>query len=249
MKMHEINSDKESVVMLLHPMLATSMMMHMLLVSRMSDQHRYIIPDFSGHGDAVEETYISAYEEARALHDYLIKNDVHDIQMAYGASMGAVVLMELLRYSDITIHQLFFEGASMFEHAGCLNAIIKRMMLLKRHKARAHPERVAPKLATLYGEEAKGIMAKQMLSISKESLKNIVTDCSHVHLANLTLEQQKNTVFAYGEKDANRKKATQICASRYPHAKLKIWPNEGHCTYVTSSPDEYAQILENFISK
>ena len=103
-------------------------------------------------------------------------------------------------------------------------------------------------MAQLYGEDVKEIMAKQMIAISETSLINVVHDCAYVNLPALTPEQQKNTVFAYGEKDADLKLARKICPRQYPQAKLMVWPGRGHCTHITEAPVQYASMLKAFLN-
>ncbi len=247
MKIQDIHTEQENVVLLLHPMLATAQMMQMLLAEPMGDGFRYIIPDFSGHGEAADSDYESAAQEARQLSEYLKKQKIGKIQLAFGASMGGVVLMKLLQDPDIQIDRLFFEGASMYTGAGGLNFMMKRIMLAKHRKAQAKPEIAVQKMAQLYGEQVKQIMASQMIGISEKSLVNVVHDCAYVELPALSPEQQKNTVFAYGEKDGDLKQAKKVCSRRYPQAQFKVWPGRGHCTYVTEDPAQYAEMLRAYL--
>ena len=248
MKIHDINKEQEKVVILLHPMLANAKMMQELLADPMGDDYRYLIPDFSGHGEALNSNYESAAKEAAQLSSYMKSQNIQEVQLAFGASMGAVVLMELLHSFEFKFHHLFFEGASMYTNAGFLNFMMKRIMVSKHRKALAKPEVAVDKMSQLYGENVKEIMAKQMIDISETSLVNVVHDCSYVNLPTLTSEQQKNTVFAYGEKDADLKIARKICPKQYPQAKLMIWPGCGHCTHITEAPAQYAAMLKAFIS-
>ena len=249
MKIHDIHKEQEKVVLLLHPMLANAQMMQELLADPMGGNYRYLIPDFSGHGEAANSDYESAEKEAAQLSSYLKDQNIHEVQLAFGASMGAVVLMELLHGSDLRFHHLFFEGASMYTNAGFLNFMMKRIMVAKHRKAQAMPEiAVQKKMAQLYGENVKQIMAKQMIAISETSLVNVVHDCAYVNLPTLTPEQQKNTVFAYGEKDADLKLARKICPKQYPQAKLTVWPGSGHCTHITEAPVQYASMLKAFLN-
>lgn len=248
MKIHDIHKEQEKVVLLLHPMLANAHMMQELLADPMGNNYRYLIPDFSGHGEAANSDYESAVKEAAQLSAYIKNQDIHEVQLAFGASMGAVVLMELLHGSDLKFHHLFFEGASMYTNAGFLNFMMKRIMVAKHRKAQAKPEIAVQKMAQLYGENVKQIMAKQMIDISETSLVNVVHDCAYVNLPTLTPEQQKNTVFAYGEKDADLKIARKICSKQYPQAKLMVWSGCGHCTHITEAPVQYASMLKAFIN-
>ena len=248
MEIHDIHKEQKEVVLLLHPMLANAQMMQELLADLMGTNYRYLIPDFSGHGEAANSDYESAVKEAAQLSSYLKDQNIHEVQLAFGASMGAVVLMELLHDSDLKFYHLFFEGASMYTNASFLNFMMKRIMVAKHRKAQANPEIAVQKMAELYGEKVKHVMAKQMVEISETSLVNVVHDCAYVDLPTLTPEQQKNTVFAYGEKDADLKLARKVCAKQYPQAKLMVWPGRGHCTYITEAPVQYAAMLKALIN-
>ena len=242
MKMHDVNQEQTEVVLLLHPMLATGDIMHALLAEPMGQEYRYLIPDFSGHGTALSDAYESAMGEARQICAYLEEQGIHRLRLAFGASMGAVVLMELLRAPGIQIDRLFFEGASMHTH-GVFNAILKYVMTGKQRKARAYPQIAMEKMGQLYGDQVKEIMVRQMISLPEESLSHIIRDCARVRLPELTPEQQRGCVFAYGEKDSDLKRAKKLCLKKYPHAKLKVWPGKGHCTYLTEDPSGYAEQL------
>ncbi len=248
MKIHDIHPEQKTVVLLLHPMLATAQMMQKLLAEPMGSSFRYIIPDFSGHGEAADSDYQSAAKEAQQLSEYIKKQNISKIQLAFGASMGGAVLMELLHDPEIQINRLFFEGASMYTNAAFLNFMMKRIMLAKHRKAQAKPEIAVQKMAQLYGEEVKQIMASQMIGISENSLANVVHDCAYVNLPALSPEQQKNTIFAYGEKDADLKLAKKICPCKFPQAKLMVWPGRGHCTYVTEASAQYAAMLRDYLN-
>ena len=248
MEIHDIHQEQENVILLLHPMLANAQIMQELLAEPMGSDYRYLIPDFSGHGEAAATDYESAAKEAAQLASYLENQNIHEVQLGFGASMGAVVLMELLRCSGLRFHHLFFEGASMYTNAGFLNFMMKHIMVAKHRKAQANPEIAVQKMGELYGEKVKHTMAKQMVDISETSLVNVVHDCAYVNLPTLTPEQQNNTVFAFGEKDADLKIARKVCAKQYPQAKLMIWPGRGHCTYITEEPIQYAAMLKAFMN-
>ena len=136
----------------------------------------------------------------------------------------------------------------MYANAGFLNFMMKHIMVAKHRKAQANPAIAVQKIAQLYGETVNKIMEKQMVDISETSLVNVVHDCAYVNLPTLTPEQQKNTVFAYGEKDADLKLARKICPKQYPQAKLMVWPGRGHCTHSTEAPARYSSMLKAFIN-
>ena len=248
MKMHDINPEQEKIVLLLHPMLVSARLMEELLAVPMGQEYRYLIPDFSGHGDDADKLYESATTEAAQIRTYLSQHNIQEIALAFGASMGGAVLLELLHDPGIQIHKLFFEGTSMYEDAGFISTIIRRVMLKKQQKAKAQPELAHRKMTELYGEKAGPVMAEHFVRFSPVSLVHVVADCSHIRFPELTEEEQKNCIFAYGEKDGDLKKAKKICPKKYPAARLSIWPGCGHCTFMTEDPERYAAMLTAFLN-
>lgn len=81
MVIHDLYPEKSKVILLIHPMLASSESMKIFLVENIlkeTNEYRFIIPDLSGHGDAADEIYESAVEEARVLTQYLLKHGVSE---------------------------------------------------------------------------------------------------------------------------------------------------------------------------
>ena len=113
MVIHDLYPEKSKVMLLIHPMLASSELMRTFLVENIlkeTGEYRYIIPDLSGHGDAADEIYESAVEEARVLTQYLLKHGVSEVDLGFAASLGGVVLFEILNRREIKFKRLFFEG-------------------------------------------------------------------------------------------------------------------------------------------
>ena len=247
MKMHDIHPEKKDVVLLMHPMLANAQMLEALLTDPMGAEYRYLIPDFSGHGDVADTIYHSAHTEAQQVAAYLREHHITTVQLAFGASMGGVILLELFYTEKLQIKRAFFEGTSFFEHADFMTALLRHVFVKKHRKAAANPDRAVGKMGGLYGTQAGGIMARQLIGLNEESLCNVVYDCGHVHLPALTATQQKNCVFAYGEKDFNVRCVRKNLHRHYPEAKLVIWPGCGHCTRITSDPVQYAAMLKTFL--
>ncbi len=249
MKMHDINPERKDVILLLHPMLATAQMMNSLLAHPLGSNYRFLIPDLSGHGEAADQIYKSAAQEALEIDAYLTAHQISSIALSFGASMGGLVLMELLEKSQAELGFLFFEGTSFQQNVGMMESVIRHVMVAKHRKAQAHPEIAVTKMEQLYGSQVNKIMANQMVGIREESLIRIVHDCSHVHLPDLSEAQQKRCIFAYGEKDGDLRLARKIQPKKYPHAQLLVWPGFAHCTRITSDNLNYVQMLKSYLAE
>lgn len=246
MKMHDFNIEREHVILLIHPMLSSANRMALCTMPHMGNEYRYLIPDLSGHGEDALHTYKSAGIEAKAIHNYLKENQITSLHFAFGASLGGVVLFELLKFTDINFSRIFFEGVSFYEHAFILNFVLSNMLLAKHRKAKSNLALSAKKMESLYGEENAEDMAKCFIAMSRESIINIVHDCAFVNLPELTEEIQQKCTFAYGERDGDLKKARKAQPVKYPKAELTIWPGCGHCEKMTDESKKYAKMLQSY---
>lgn len=247
MVMHDLNCEQPKVVLMIHPMLSSAESMQMVIAHYLGEECRYLIPDLSAHGDSAGDTYESAAREARAIYDYLTDRNISEIQLAFGASLGGVVLCELLKYSDLNFKHVFFEGTSFHEHAAMQNRVLRKIFIGKHRKAVANPELAVRKMGAIYGKDAAVSMAKHFVAMDEESIQNIVYDCAFVNLPELSEEMQKRCIFAFGEKDSDLKKARKVQPRKYPNAKLQIWDGYGHCVRMSADSEAYANMLRQYL--
>ncbi len=249
MKMHDYNKDKDRVFLLIYPMMSDGAGLKLCITDHMGSDFRYLLPDLAAHGEAGGETYRSAREEASQIHTYLVEQGVLHLAMGYCASLGGCTLFELLEYKDIKFDHLFFEGASLYESARVLFYLSRKMYLGRHSQALKNPEKAVRIMRRLYGESAAEAMAKRFIAMNEESIINICHDCSFVHLTRLDSEMQRNTIFAYGEKEFDLKNSRKVCAARYPEAQLKVWKGLNHCQRISGDSEAYAEMLRKIIEE
>ena len=131
MKMIERNKTAETAALLIHPMLSSAEGIELCVTRFWGDSVHCFLPDLSSHGAAAGETYHSAWEEAKAIHDYLVEQNCTHLQLGFGASLGGVVLFELLKFEDLSFDHVFFEGVSFYERAPLLCFMLTRVFLSK----------------------------------------------------------------------------------------------------------------------
>ena len=243
MKMIERNENAAKTALLIHPMLSSAEGIEQCVTRFWGSDVHCFLPDLSAHGEAADETYHSAKEEARAIHNALLERTCTHLQLGFGASLGGVVLFELLNYQDPTFDHVFFEGVSFYERAPLLCFALTRVFLSKHRKAVKDPELSRRKMSEIYGETAGPAMAKRFIRVNEESIRNIVHDCGYVNLPPLSPELQKRCVFAYGEKDSDLKQCKKVLPAKYPGAELKIWPDYAHCGRMSADSERYAAML------
>ena len=233
-------------MLLIHPMLASSESMRNYLVEnilKMTDNYRYIIPDLSGHGDVADEIYESAAEEARVLVQYLLEHGVSEVDLGFAASLGGVVLFEILNRREIKFRRLFFEGVSFYENSRLGGFLMTKIMLAKQKKGRKDPKLAVKKMSKMFGQQAGEVMAERFLRMDPLSIKNIVRDCSNVRLPKMDAEMQKSCVFSYGEKDSDLRLARRKIPKMYPDVKLVVDEGYGHCERMVKDAAGYAKMV------
>ena len=248
MKMIERNEGAAIAALLIHPMLSSAEGIEQCVTNFWGSDVHCFLPDLSSHGEAAGETYHSAKEEARAIHDDLIARGCTHFQLGFGASLGGVVLFELLKFEDLTFDHVFFEGVSFYERAPLLCFALTRVFLSKHRKAVKDPALSVRKMSKIYGEIAGPAMAKRFIAVNEQSIRNIVHDCGYVDLPELSPQMQKRCVFAYGEKDSDLKECRKVLPTKYPNAELKIWPGYAHCGRMSADSEHYAAMLRQYMA-
>ena len=244
MVIHDLYPEKSKVMLLIHPMLASSESMRRYLVEnilKVADDYRYIVPDLSGHGEAADEIYKSAAEEARVLAQYLLEHRVNEVDLGFAASLGGVVLFEILNLGEIKFKRLFFEGVSFYENAKLGGFLMTKIMLAKQKKGLKNPKLALEKMSKMFGGQAGEVMAERFLKMDPLSIKNIVRDCSNVRLPKMDVEMQRSCVFSYGEKDSDLRLARRKISKMYPEAKLVVDEGYGHCERMVKDAEGYVK--------
>lgn len=244
MVIHDLYPEKSKVILLIHPMLASIESMRTFLVENIlkeTDEYRFIIPDLSGHGEAADETYESAAEEARVLVQYLLEHGVNEVDLGFAASLGGVVLFEILNRREIKFRRLFFEGVSFYENAKLGGFLMTKIMLVKQKKGLKNPKLAVEKMSRMFGDQAGKVMAERFLRMDPFSIKNIVRDCSNVRLPKMDVEMQRSCVFSYGERDSDLRLARRKIPKMYPEAKLVVDEGCGHCERMVKDAEGYVR--------
>ena len=244
MVINDLYPEKSKVILLIHPMLASSESMRRYLVENIlkeTNEYRFIIPDLSGHGEVMNEVYVSAAEEARMLTQYLLEHGVTKIDLGFAASLGGVVLFEILNRRKIKFRRLFFEGVSFYENAKLGGFLMTKIMLAKQKKGLKNPKVAVEKMSRMFGSQAGEVMAERFLKMDPLSIKNIVRDCSNVRLPKMDAEIQKSCVFSYGKKDSDLRLARRKIPKMYLDVKLVVDEGYGHCERMVKDAEGYAR--------
>ena len=133
MKIQYFGDPSNPKIVVLHPMLLDGKSM-LPLLGELRNSHCVIAPDLTGHGTDTG-IFQSAQQEAETLADWLTTQGWIDLKLVFGASIGAVVAMQLIAMPTFKVHTSVFEGCPLHSNAAFLRMMATRMFLSKHREA------------------------------------------------------------------------------------------------------------------
>lgn len=230
-------------ILLLHPMLADGKSM-MKIVGSLQERYCFIAPDFSGQGEDNSE-FECVEKEAEILNNYLKSQGYLDIELMFGASLGARIGLDMLVNQDIHYQTIVFEGAPLYRNARLMYFLMSFVFLKKQKKAKKHKGLAVHKMSQIYGIFGES-MGHSFENMSQKSLKNIIFACSYFHFPHYSKELQERIFFEFGSQDADAKQSKEI-KKHYPFVHIQLREGYGHCEFMAKNYQNYSCILEKYM--
>lgn len=239
--------EKKPKLLALHPMMSDGASMAQL-AGKLRESCCIISPDLSGQGHD-SGVFECAEKEAETLYAYLKERDWLELQLVYGASLGAAVGIELLAKPGLRVHTAVFDGCPLFRNAPVLRRIMTRVFLSKHRKAVRHPGLSEQKMTQLYGPEAGPSMGKYFEQMSEASIRGIVSACTRCSFPRYPQQLEQSLHFEYGSGDSDLRMGRKSIAKYYPNATLTIREGYGHCQYISQLGEQYGEVLESYMKR
>lgn len=222
------------------------------LYDKLKDDYRIILPEYNGHYE--NSTFTTRENEAKEIAEYLQGQNIKNVKMIYGQSMGAEIGLELFKQlqNRVDVEHCFFDGAPcirlsriyrkiMYRKFRLMISTVKKrganrvlkMKFLKKF-SNGDPENLRPIIEALSGTAA---------FLTDESVKNEAECCYTFDFPKFDDCVQEKINFFY----ANGEKAHRLCfdgvKKAYPAAKYTIIDDCGHLTYSIKKTDDYVRLI------
>jgi len=247
MFINEYGNRNDPLIVLLAPMMVSGEELHQLMNPYFQDNYHFVAPDQGGHGKA--GAYISADDEYRTLKSFLLESGYTEIELVYGASLGAAVGYRLFLDPDFTVHHAWFDGVALSRNVGFVEWIMKKLFRSRKKKLARTGAEASPSLVQMYGYDFARMMTHNFARITESDIDAICHACCHYDLRRLTKEEQAKLHLDFGEKDFDWKYSKKTIPVYMPEAELVIRPGYQHCAYMAAHPREYAEEMEAFIGR
>lgn len=98
------------IILIVHAMFM-SYNMYNELIKLLKDNYYIILPVLDGHDLCETSAFISAEDEAKKIISYLNENDISQIDILLGTSLGEIIAFEVFRKKEVNVRKLFLDGA------------------------------------------------------------------------------------------------------------------------------------------
>lgn len=231
---------------------------NILFAKYFNEKYFVILPTLDGHCQD-DSIYYSKEKEAEKIIAYLLNENISELSLLQGTSMGGSVALEVYRQSlsKIKINHVFIDGGTFMKFPN----FMKRFMCNKfmrfvniAHKHEGHPEEATEEfmnMALMKFIGGKNVekyrymidaMVPILMYLTEESIKSICETCYGNDLPRLDEEYQKQLSFFFGGKEPARMMRRKLM-KYYPSSKFPIQKRGTHGGLQAEDPEEYSKML------
>lgn len=215
-----------------------------------SKQYHVIVPILSGHDTEEASTFISVYQEAKTIEDFLVQHNKNNIAVICGISLGGVISTLLWERGNVRIDNMILDGAPLLRHSKLISFFILKQYKYLTLKTKKRDFKVLEKCKNKF------IPAKYMeyfLSIidtmSDETITNCVNSIGSFQLPSNLNAKEMNIAYYYGTKltEYYSKKSAKYLGKFYPKIDLHCFNGYEHGELFLFHPDDHIQAIESFL--
>ncbi len=246
MYIHKHGNKNDPLVIILHPMGITGEKLYEILGSKLGKCF-VLSPDMGGHASE-KRAFRSSITEAAALHKYLAENDMTNVSLLYGASLGAAVALHLLKYDDLNIGTVYLDGAPVARLNFVMRNTFPPILQWQKNMIAKNREKGISDFVGRYGRDIAEHMADTFLGFDKASIKGIGNACVVGNTPELSENMQKRLWFDWGEKELYTKTSKPLAEKLYPHAHIIVREGFEHWEYIAKENEDYTSFIRSLIN-
>jgi surfactin synthase thioesterase subunit len=253
MKFHTFGDKNNPVMVMLPGSLCPASTMS-YLYDIWKDDFYIIAVDYNGYDG--NSTFSSRQGEANGIVQYLKDENIIQVKMVYGQSMGAEIAIELVHQllaEGITVDKTFLDGAPCIKLPKPYKAIVRTIFLkmtklMRENKPEDMMNMRFVKQLTNGDTESLCPMMEPMVEIlpylTDESVINQTECCYTFDFPSFTENEQKNFYFFYAKEEKAYKTCFRKVKKTYPNAKYRVLTGYGHMTYSVRETEKYTHMIK-----
>lgn len=221
-------------------------------VEHYSDKYFVIVPELDGHTQDAPSEFISIQEEAAHIEEWLRTENITQLDVLCGLSMGGGVAAKLWENGNVKINHLVLDGAPLTKAGGMTTRFITGFYagIVRKSKQRD------PK--TLENFKKVFLPAKHLDNYLR--LVDNMSDSSIINVCHSILQNTfpKNVsaegmriLYMYGTKsnESLSKKSAKLLKKRYKNIMLQSCKGMMHAELFCFHPMEWLNIVDDFLGQ
>jgi len=233
------------------------------LAQELSDDYYVILPTYDGHHEN-GGIFTTRKQQAQKILQYLLGEDIHEITLLHGLSMGAEVALDLAYEisvsKPVTVKKCIFDGGPFFHFNPIMRKIMQKKFMKVIHDLQKGSfeevwtqfqnnkmiQWMAQGEISSYKEMIQG-MAEAAPYMSDQSIRNESDACYTFDFPEIPKEEQKKYCFTWSDDEPAYKSAKKI-RSCYPEARYLTAGYMGHAGFITKKPEEYVEFIRSEVT-
>ncbi|MGN1023359.1 MAG: alpha/beta fold hydrolase [Lachnospiraceae bacterium] len=241
MHIHEFGREHEKTILLIHPA-AARWDYFSGVIPLLAHRSHLIIPALPGYDEtAPEEDYTSVEEIAEGLADWLLAQDMREVDVGYGCAMGGSILLRMLAERKIGIRTSVCDGGfAPSPLPGPLNRLLAARDALRLFQAREGNPALLQKVVPPGANEPEKILR----ALTDRTIWRTCISCRTYQLQGTLPEGSFCLQYWFGEaEERERARDLRYVEMHFPGAKLLRMRGMGHAAMAAGHPEMMAAAL------
>lgn len=250
MKILEFGNHKHKKLMLIHGM-QVPWQVWQPQIDHFSKQYCVIVPILDGHNPTEASTFSSIQNEADEIEKQYIERYGNELFAICGMSMGGSIASVLWTNGNLHINKLFLEGAPLVPQSKMLTAIITKEYISLTHKTQQRDPKTLTKCQkTFIPKKYMSYFLEMMDAMTDETITNCITSAGQFRLPENPKPDKIDIIYYHGTtlNELLSKKSAKFLQQYYPQTTVKRLDGYSHCQLGLWHPEEYIEVLEEFLA-
>lgn len=239
---------KNKSILLIHGMATTALFNYEKILPFLSDYY-IVLVQVDGHIEENENVLISMKTACSEIEEYIKSELEGEVFCLGGFSMGATMAVEIAGRDSIKIGRLFLDAAFLTKMGPILTWAYKRIFwlsidwLIKGHKV---PDFI---LDNVMGKGNRAVIEMLFYGVKKATIYNACQEIYTYEVPDKIKKFGGKALFIYGSNEPYPKKGAKLLKDYIPVIEIKEIENMGHGQYIITHPEEYSNIILNFMEE
>lgn len=212
----------------------------------LENDYFFVLPTLSAFCEG--ETYVSKKDELAQLESFLEENNINELEMVLGSSIGADIAMEFISSGTHDFNHGFIDGGMFAKIGGLARKMLTPVLFKTIEKINKTNGDSLKEIFWTDEDEIKPYFVEAARNLDKESMSNMMKDMlTKDAYPKLSPATQQIMIFEFGCAEDHFKYRKDVMRS-YPKAAFPVFDKYDHMQYQIENPEGFADMLRTIIT-